>query len=71
MHPPSGNVNVHRTSVRVTAVDFRLAHSLPDGMAELHRKMLDHGFSKADFEGDRFVRLRMLKKRYGLLQEAA
>ena len=36
------------------------------GMEELHRSMLQHGFGKSDFEGDRFVRLRTLKKRLGL-----
>lgn len=51
--------------------DFRLAYDLPRGMEELHRKMLEHGFSKADFEGDQFVRLRILKKRFALLQQAA
>ncbi len=50
--------------------DFKLAYDLPHGMEELHRKMLEHRFSKADFEGDNFVRLRILKKRFGLLQQA-
>jgi hypothetical protein len=47
--------------------DFRLQYDLASGMEELHRKMVDHGFSKADFEGDQFVRLRTLKKRFSLL----
>jgi nucleoside-diphosphate-sugar epimerase len=51
--------------------DFRLAYDLPRGMEELHRKMVQHGFSRADFEGERFVRLRVLKKRFALLQQAA
>ena len=51
--------------------DFRLEYDLRRGMEELHRKMVEHGFSKTDFEGDRFVRLRMLKKRFGLLEQAA
>ena len=51
--------------------DFRLEYDLRQGMEELHRKMMEHGFSKADFEGDRFVRLRMLKKRFDLLEQAA
>jgi hypothetical protein len=50
--------------------DFRLAYDLRSGMEELHRKMVQHGFSRADFEGDRFVRLRTLKKRYELLKAA-
>lgn len=51
--------------------DFKLAYDLKRGMEELHRKMVEHGFSKADFEGDKFVRLRMLKKRFDLLEQAA
>jgi nucleoside-diphosphate-sugar epimerase len=50
---------------------FRLEYSLARGMEELHRKMLEHGFTRADFEGDRFVRLRVLKKRIELLRPAA
>jgi nucleoside-diphosphate-sugar epimerase len=50
---------------------FRLEYNLARGMEELHRKMLEHGFSCADFEGDRFVRLRVLKKRLELLRPAA
>ncbi|HWA39381.1 MAG TPA: SDR family oxidoreductase, partial [Burkholderiales bacterium] len=51
--------------------DFRLEYNLVRGMEELHRKMVEHKFSKADFEGDRFVRLRTLKKRFDLLKQAA
>jgi len=47
--------------------DFKLEYSLASGMEELHRKMVEHGFSKKDFEGDRFVRLRTLKNRMALL----
>jgi nucleoside-diphosphate-sugar epimerase len=47
--------------------DFRLEYNLERGMDELHRGLLQHGFSKEDFEGDRFVRLRVLKKRMDLL----
>src|SRR5579885_2497182 len=43
--------------------DFRLQYDLAGGMEELHRKMVDHGFGKEDFEGDRFVRLRTLQHR--------
>lgn len=48
--------------------DFRLAYSLPAGLEELHRKMIEHSFSAADFEGDRFVRLRKLRDRLHLLE---
>lgn len=43
--------------------DFKLQYTLASGMEELHRKMLDHGFGAADFQGDRFVRLRTLRHR--------
>lgn len=45
--------------------DFRLEYDLARGLDELHRSMLQHGFGKRDFEGDRYVRLRALKKRLG------
>ncbi len=38
--------------------DFRLQYDLASGMEELHRKMVEHGFNRRDFEGDQFVRLR-------------
>jgi nucleoside-diphosphate-sugar epimerase len=47
--------------------DFKLQYSLATGMEELHRKMRDHGFSRKDFEGDQFVRLRTLNKRMAML----
>jgi hypothetical protein len=48
--------------------DFRLQYDLASGMEELHKKMVDHKFSKADFEGEQFVRLRKLKNRMQLLR---
>jgi nucleoside-diphosphate-sugar epimerase len=47
--------------------DFKLQDNLVTGMGELHRKMVEHGFGKKDFEGDQFVRLRTLKNRFNLL----
>ena len=47
--------------------EFRLQYDLVSGMEELHRKMVEHGFDRADFEGDRFVRLRTLKHRFDRL----
>ncbi|MGA0174205.1 MAG: NAD-dependent epimerase/dehydratase family protein, partial [Phycisphaerales bacterium] len=47
--------------------DFKLQYTLASGMEELHRKMVEHGFGRADFEGDQFVRLRTLRKRLQLL----
>lgn len=50
---------------------FRLQYTLSSGMEELYRKMRERGFGKADFEGDRFVRLRTLRKRMGMIGGAA
>lgn len=47
--------------------DFELEYNLEKGMKELHSKMLEHGFDAADFEGDKFVRLRTLSKRLDML----
>ena len=47
--------------------EFRLRYDLVSGMEELHRKMVDHRFGKSDFEGDQFVRLRTLKRRFHLI----
>jgi nucleoside-diphosphate-sugar epimerase len=47
---------------------FRLEYDLDRGMEELHRAYRDHGFSAADFDGGRFVRLSCLKSRLHLLR---
>jgi nucleoside-diphosphate-sugar epimerase len=51
--------------------DFRLQYNLASGMEELHRKLIDHGFGKRDWDGDQFVRLRTLKGRLDRLQRVA
>ncbi len=51
--------------------DFKLQYNLSTGMEELHRKLIDHGFSKKDWIGDQFVRLRTLKGRLDRLQHVA
>jgi nucleoside-diphosphate-sugar epimerase len=51
--------------------DFRLQYNLSSGMEELHRKLVQHGFSRQDWDGNRFVRLRTLKSRLRLLGHAA
>ena len=43
--------------------DFKLEYNLRSGMEELFQKYVQHEFSRTDFEGDRFVRLRVLKNR--------
>lgn len=48
--------------------DFELAYTLERGMEELDRKLREHRFSLADFEGSQFVRLRTLRQRLGRLQ---
>jgi nucleoside-diphosphate-sugar epimerase len=50
--------------------EFKLQYNLASGMDELHRKLVDHGFSKQDWLGDQFVRLRTLKGRLDLLRVA-
>ena len=47
--------------------DFRLQYNLISGMEELFRKMVEHGFSRKDFEGEQFVRLRTLRDRLNLV----
>jgi nucleoside-diphosphate-sugar epimerase len=42
---------------------FRLEYTLARGMEELCERMRSHKFSKTDFEGDRYVRLRTLRGR--------
>lgn len=51
--------------------NFKLQYTLASGMDELHKAMVDHKFSKKDFEGDQFVRLRTLKHRLSLISSAA
>lgn len=51
--------------------DFKLQYNLTSGMDELYRKLVDNGFTKKDWDGDQFVRLRVLKKRLDLLERAA
>ena len=51
--------------------DFKLSYTLESGMEELHKKMVDHKFSLADFTGDRYVRLRTLKDRMDQLAQEA
>jgi nucleoside-diphosphate-sugar epimerase len=51
--------------------DFRLQYSLATGMEELNRKLVEHRFSLADFQGSQFVRLRTLQGRLDRLGIAA
>ncbi|MCX5663064.1 MAG: SDR family oxidoreductase [Planctomycetota bacterium] len=51
--------------------DFKLQYTLESGMEELHKKLVDHKFSAADFKGEQFVRLRTLKHRLDQLERPA
>jgi len=51
--------------------NFKLQYDLSTGMEELHRKLVDHGFSRKDWIGDQFVRLRTLKGRLDRLKHVA
>ena len=64
--PRNYRVNFNKLSHHLP--DFRLQYDLASGMEELHRKMVEHGFGKKDFEGDQFVRLRTLKGRFDRLE---
>lgn len=61
------NYRVKFDMLREVLPDFELEYNLEKGMKELHGKMLEHGFGAADFEGDKFVRLRTLSKRLDML----
>jgi len=67
--PRNYRVNFHRLYSLLP--DFRLQYSLASGMDELHARLVEHGFSSADFEGDRFVRIRTLRKRLDLVRVTA
>jgi hypothetical protein len=49
--------------------DFRFEFNLASGLEHLHKSLLRIGFDRAAFEGDRFVRLRTLRKRLDTLQK--
>jgi nucleoside-diphosphate-sugar epimerase len=63
------NYRVRFDKLKSMLPHFRLEYTLARGMEELHRSMLQHGFASGDFEGDRLVRLRTLKKRIEMLAD--
>jgi nucleoside-diphosphate-sugar epimerase len=65
------NYRVNFDLLKKQLPDFKLQYNLVSGMEELHRKLIDHGFNKTDWNGDQFVRLRALKKRIDLLKDVA
>jgi len=50
---------------------FKLAYTLAVGMDELYARLREHNLTAADFEGDRFIRLRTLEKRLDRISVAA
>ena len=65
------NYRVNFDLIKQVLPNFKLQYTLASGMEELHKAMVDHKFSKQDFEGDQFVRLRTLKHRLNLINAAA
>jgi nucleoside-diphosphate-sugar epimerase len=51
--------------------DFELEYTLTSGMEELHRKLRENRFTRKDWDGDQFVRLRALKGRMEWLKRVA
>lgn len=47
--------------------DFKLEYSLDSGMEDLYQRLNKINFSLADFEGERFVRLKLLQKHLSLV----
>ncbi len=65
------NYRVRFDRLRAALPEFRLDYTLASGMEELFGRMRDRGFGKAEFEGERFVRLRTLRGRLERLGQAA
>lgn len=51
--------------------EFKLSYNLEKGMEELFKKFVEKKFTVDDFEGDKYVRLRTLKKRMPQLSQAS
>jgi nucleoside-diphosphate-sugar epimerase len=59
--PRDYRVNFDR--LRQLLPDFRLEFDLRSGLHKLHERLVRSNFDRAAFEGDRFVRLRTIRKR--------
>ena len=57
------NYRVSFAKLHAELPGFELEYNLRKGMEHLYSKLVEHDFDERDFEGDRFVRMRMLKKR--------
>jgi nucleoside-diphosphate-sugar epimerase len=64
--PRDYRVNFDR--LRELVPEFRPAFDLASGLRQLHERLVRDGFDRSAFEGDRFVRLRTLRKRLDTLQ---
>jgi len=60
--PDPRNYRVSFAKLEKLFPGFKLKYNLRSGLEELLAKFREHGFSLKDFEGDKFVRLRSLKK---------
>lgn len=63
--PDPRNYRVNFDKLYSLFPEFRLEYSLQSGLEELYSKYREHHFSLDDFNGDKFVRLRTLKKKIG------
>jgi len=61
------NYRVNFDLLYQTLPDFRLEYTLDKGMRELLEKLKEHRFNLEDFEGDKYVRLRVLKHRLPMI----
>ena len=58
------NYRVNFDKLQALLPDFACRYTVTSGLEELHAKYLEHGFSRHDFEGSRFTRLRTLRSRF-------
>lgn len=65
------NYRVDFTRLSQLLPSFRLEYTLSQGMQELFEKLRFHAFSCADFDGNRFIRLRALKPQMARLNFSA
>ena len=58
------NYRVNFDKLQALLPDFACRYTVTSGLEELHAKYLEHRFSRHDFEGSRFTRLRTLRSRF-------
>lgn len=64
------NYRVNFDLLKTVLPEFQLSYTVDTGIEELYRKYIENRFSKDDFEGDQFIRLKTLKKRLERLSYA-